>query len=52
MAGSHFQDYYTIAIDQLAKQSMLVGYVDIGDMPWAEVDTLNDWERAKTLFAS
>ena len=52
MAGSHFQDYYTIAVDQLAKQAMLVGYVDIGDMPWAEVDTMNDWERAKTLFAS
>jgi L-glutamine-phosphate cytidylyltransferase len=52
MAGSHFQDYYTIAVDQLAKQAMLVGYADIGDMPWAEVDTLNDWEKAKELFAS
>ena len=48
MASGCQSDYYTIAIDELARGGTEVGYVDISDKLWLEVDTKNDLERARS----
>ena len=45
MVSAHQDDYYTIAIDALAKKGTKIGYVDISDVAWAEIDTKEDLDN-------
>ena len=45
-------DYYTMAIDILAKEGTGIGYVDVEDGKWIEVDTKEDLELANQLFSN
>ncbi|MBC8489391.1 MAG: phosphocholine cytidylyltransferase family protein [Bacteroidetes bacterium] len=52
MISGYHDDYYTMAIDILAKKGTEIGYVDVGNGNWIEVDTKEDFERANQLFSS
>ena len=43
-------DYYTIAINNLAKKGVKVAHIDIKDNIWAEIDTKEDLYKANQLY--
>ena len=45
-----FDAYYTIAIDNYVKDGGFVEALDVNDNKWIEVDTINDYNKAKSLF--
>jgi choline kinase len=49
MAATSRNEYYTVAVDRLAKRGVRVGYVDVAGRPWVEIDTVEDLERAHIL---
>lgn len=51
MVSSHKNDYYTIAIDTLAKKGIDIGYVTVHDSVWIEIDTKEDLAKACKLIA-
>ena len=52
MALGHKNDYYTIAIDTLAKTGEKIGYIDIGGEKWTEIDTKIDLDNANQYYSS
>ena len=52
MLTNHKNDYYTIAINELAKQGLQIGYIEAGDRMWVEIDTKEDYKEAKRLFGN
>jgi len=42
-------DYYTIAIDKLARKGVLVNYLDVKNIIWREIDTIDEYQEAKLL---
>lgn len=50
MVSGHKNDYYTIAIDVLAKKGIEIGYVNLDDSLWVEIDTEKDLESAHKLL--
>lgn len=46
----HKNDYYTIAIDALAKKGIQIGYIDVKDNKWAEIDTKVDLDNANEYY--
>jgi len=52
MIDGHHQDYYTMALDRHARGGGHVGYVDIADQAWIEIDTLDDMRRAERFLTS
>lgn len=52
MVSAHTNDYYTIAIDSLIKAGIEIGYVEVGDCPWIEIDTKEDLDNADKLLSS
>jgi len=47
MVHGHRGDYYTIAVDTLARRGILVGYIDVRDSAWIEIDTKKDLDKAE-----
>ncbi len=52
MVSGHKNDYYTIAIDVLAKKGIEIGYVNLHDSLWIEIDTREDLDRARQLLSN
>ncbi len=50
-SGNHFNDYYTLAFDMLAKQGTEIACHEVGDHRWVEVDTLEDLKKAQNIYA-
>ena len=50
MVSGHKNDYYTIAIDALAKKGMHIGYVTLHDSVWIEIDTKEDLDKARQVL--
>jgi len=48
--GDHFDQYYTVAIDALARRGERVGFLDVAPGVWHELDTVADLDRARGAF--
>jgi len=46
----NFQDYYTIAIDNLARKGNKINYLDVKDFIWREVDTKSEYEEVCDIY--
>lgn len=51
-SGNHVNNYYTIAIDALAKTGTKIAYHEVGGYHWHEIDTLEDLKQARKMFSS
>ena len=50
MINGSLQDYYTIAIDNLARAGTIVNYLDVKNFIWREVDTLDEYEEVISIY--
>ena len=50
MINGSLQDYYTIAIDNLARSGTEVNYLDVKNFIWREVDTLDEYEEVISIY--
>jgi len=46
----HHKDYYTIAVDNLARAGSRVDYLDVKDYIWREIDTKQEYEEACNIY--
>jgi choline kinase len=46
-----YQDYDTAAFNELAQDSVTFGLLPTAGLPWCEIDTHEDLERARRMFA-
>ena len=46
----HYQDYYTIAIDNLARRGVIINYYDVKKYIWREIDTKEDYEELISMI--
>ena len=44
------KDYYTVAIDNYIKDGGFVEALDVKDNKWTEVDNIDDYYKARSLF--
>ena len=51
MISGHQNDYYTIAVDALVQKGTRIGYIDVKNSAWTEVDTQEDLEIARRIFS-
>lgn len=49
LINGNFNAYYTIALNELAKKGIKIGFVRVNERPWIEIDTKEDLERAVTV---
>ena len=47
--NGNYEDYYTIAIDKIARRGEVIGCCDIKGMLWREIDTEEEYEEVKSL---
>jgi L-glutamine-phosphate cytidylyltransferase len=50
LIDSNFNDYYTVAIDNIARRGESVGFCDIKDYPWREIDTKEEYEELIRIY--
>jgi choline kinase len=50
IVDSHYEDYYTIAIDQLARRGVTVGYCDVKKYIWREIDTKEEYDEICSIY--
>ena len=48
--NGHFQDYYTIAVDNISRRGVAVNYFDARDFPWREIDTKDEYEEVLEIY--
>ena len=46
----HYEDYYTIAIDNLARNGLDIGYYDVQKFIWREIDTKSEYDEIKKII--
>jgi L-glutamine-phosphate cytidylyltransferase len=46
----NFQDYYTIAIDNLARNGNKINYLDVKNFIWREIDTKIEYEEVCNIY--
>lgn len=46
----NFQDYYTIAIDNLARKGNKINYLDVKEFIWREIDTKIEYEEVCDIY--
>jgi len=47
---AHFNDYYTIAVDRLARSGNQIGYCDAKDHIWREIDTKGEYDEVRSIY--
>ena len=47
---AHFSDYYTIAIDNLARKGAGVGFIDVKEHVWREIDTEEEYDELVSIY--
>jgi len=50
IVDGHYEDYYTIAIDQLARRGVTVGYCDVKKYIWREIDTKEEYDEICSIY--
>ena len=45
--GKYINDYYTIAIAQLAKENHCITPIRVNGLPWMEIDTYDEYKKAQ-----
>jgi len=50
LINSHYQDYYTIAIDKIARKGMIVNYFDVKSLLWREIDTKKEYDELIKIY--
>jgi L-glutamine-phosphate cytidylyltransferase len=46
----NYDDYYTLAIDRMARKYENIACLDIAGSLWREIDTKNEYDEAKAIF--
>jgi hypothetical protein len=49
---AHLQDYYEAAYAKLVMQDVIFNVLDITGLDWTEIDTVEDFTAANTMFGS
>lgn len=52
IAATSRNEYYTIAVDRLARRGEHVACIDVAGRPWVEIDTVDDLERSHALLGA
>ena len=50
IVDSHHQDYYTIAVDNIARKGNKVGYCDVKKYIWREIDTKDEYNELINIY--
>ena len=50
LINGHYKDYYTIAIDNIARNGILVNYFDVKNLLWREVDTKTEYDEVRSIY--
>ena len=48
--NSNFDDYYTIAVDNLARKGFEIGYCDVKESIWREIDTKEEYDELIHIY--
>ena len=51
IVDSHYEDYYTIAVDNLARRGTAVGYCDVKNYIWREIDTKEEYDELNAIYS-
>lgn len=46
----NYDDYYTLAIDRMARRHENITCLDINGLLWREIDTKNEYDEARSIF--
>jgi len=50
IVDGHYEDYYTIAVDNLARRGVAVGYCDVKKHIWREIDTKEEYDELVNIY--
>jgi hypothetical protein len=50
IVDGHHEDYYTIAVDHLARRGVTVGYLDVKKYIWREIDTKEEYDEVCSIY--
>jgi choline kinase len=50
IVDGHYEDYYTIAVDNLARRGVTVGYCDVKKYIWREIDTKEEYDELVNIY--
>ncbi|MBT5401783.1 phosphocholine cytidylyltransferase family protein [bacterium] len=50
IVDGHHQDYYTIAIDRLARRGVEIGFFDVKKYIWREIDTKDEYDELNQIY--
>ena len=50
IVDGHYEDYYTIAVDNLARRGVTVGYCDVKKYVWREIDTKEEYDELVNIY--
>ena len=50
LIDGHYQDYYTIAVDNIARKGRQVNYFDVKNFLWREIDTKTEYDEVKSIY--
>ena len=50
MINGHFEDYYTVAVDQLARRGIPVSSYDVRESIWREIDTKEEYDELLSIY--
>ena len=50
MLETHNQDYYTMAINNLAAENIDINFLNVENYKWCEIDTESDYLLSQSLF--
>jgi len=52
LINGNYKDYYTIAIDNLARKGSEINYLDVKGHIWREIDTKDEYDEACNIYDS
>jgi len=50
MINGHYDDYYTLAVDKLARKGAIIGCYDARNSIWREIDTKDEYDELQTIY--
>lgn len=50
LINSNYDDYYTLAIDNLARRNEVIGCCDVNKMLWREIDTKDEYDEVNSIW--
>ena len=49
LISNHYDDYYTLAIDNISRSGVVVNYCDISGILWREIDTKGEYDEVRLI---